>query len=709
MRKRIANLVCALLVCSAVLASAKLTGVVNAQHKSAANESDWRSMANQADARARDIVSKMTLDEKIAQLHGIRDESHYRVVPGIPRLGIPDFHITNGPAGAGPGNAGKQPPGTALPAPIALASSWDRELAKRHGEIAAGEARDIGNSLLESPDINIARLPQNGRTFEAYGEDPYLTGQLAIANIQGVQSQGIMANVKHYAANNQEQDRFVVDEKIDERTLREIYFPAFEDSITKAHSASIMCAYPKLNGTFDCENDSLMNQILKKEWDFDGFVISDFNAVHSTIESALAGLDLEMPSGKYWGTDLKPAIESGRVPIDVIDDKLVRRFRTMMAFGVFDQPPQAKPLDAKKHGEVAREIAEAGIVLLKNEGGLLPLSASRSKTIALIGPGATKASTGGGGSSKVVPLYTVTPEVGLRSEAPQATIQVNDGSDIAAAVASAKSADIAIVMVGDADAEGRDQSLDLRSTQNELVSAVAAANPKTVVVLKTGSAVLMPWIAQVPAILEAWYPGEEDGNAVAAVLFGSVNPSGKLPITFPKRLEDTPANTPERYPGVDKVARYSEGVFVGYRHYDAENVEPLFPFGHGLSYTKFVYTNLRISPERTAAMKNDFSVEVEVGNVGTLAGAEVVQLYVHLPGSGNIPQPPKQLKGFQKVLLQPGKKTRVQFTLSGRALSYWDATSHSWKIAPGTYAVFVGSSSREIRATGQFEITGGTL
>ncbi|HET9409893.1 MAG TPA: glycoside hydrolase family 3 C-terminal domain-containing protein [Candidatus Sulfotelmatobacter sp.] len=707
MRKRTANMDRALFVLAVLLVSANATVVVDAQHQSTSKDRDWRVMASEADARARDIVSKMTLDEKIAQLHGIRDETHYRVVPGISRLDIPDFHITNGPAGAGPGDAGPQKPGTALPAPIALASAWDLELARRHGEIAASEARDLGNSLLESPDINIARLPQNGRTFEAYGEDPYLTGQLAVAYIEGVQSQGIMANVKHFAANNQEQDRFVVDEKIDERTLREIYFPAFEDSINKAHAASIMCAYPKLNGTFDCENDVLMNQILKKEWGFNGFVVSDFNAVHSTLESALAGLDLEMPTGKYWGTDLKPAIEGGRVPLDIIDDKLVRRFRTMMAFGVFDRPPQAKPLDAQKHGEVAREIAEAGIVLLKNEGALLPLIASRLKTIALIGPGAMKASTGGGGSSKVVPLYTVAPEAGLRSQAPRATIQVNDGSDIAAAAALAKSADAAIVMVGDADAEGRDQSLDLKGTQNELVSAVAAANPKTVVVLKTGSAVLMPWVAQVPAILEAWYPGEEDGNAVAAALFGSVNPSGKLPITFPQRIEDTPANAPEQYPGIDKVAHYSEGVFVGYRHYDGENIEPLFPFGHGLSYTKFAYSNLHVSPQRAA--KNEFTVDVEVRNVGETAGAEVVQLYVHLPGGNNVSQPPKQLKGFQKVLLQPGKKTRVRFTLSGRALSYWDTASHSWKIEPGTYAVCVGSSSRDIRATGQFKISADTL
>ena len=548
----------------------------------------WHSAAQTMEARydqrARDIVKQMTLDEKISQLHGIRDDEKgiYRFVPGVPRLGIPAFQITNGPAGAGPGGTRPprpQAPATALPSPIALASTWDRRLAREYGVIAGAESRAIGNGLLEAPTINIVRLPQNGRTFEGYGEDPYLAGELSVANIEGIQSQGEIANVKHYVANNQETDRFIVNEEIDERTLREIYLPAFEASIKRGHSASLMCAYPKINGTFNCENSLLLNDILKKEWNFQGFVTSDFGAVHSTVPSAMAGLDLEMPTGKYFGDDLKAALESGAVPMSVIDDKLIRRFRTMMQFGLFDHPPQPQPIPARENGAKSREIAEQGIVLLKNSASLLPLDAAKLKTLALIGPMAMKAVTGGGGSSHVVPLYTIDPVDGIRRRTEgKVNVMRDDGADPAQAAAVAKAADVAIVMVGMIDTEGRDHPIVLGDAQDRLIETVAEANPRTVVVLKTGSAVLMPWVEKVSTILEAWYPGEEDGNAVARVLFGDVNPAGKLPITFPSTLPDLPANQPAQYPGVDGTAHYSEGVFVGYRHFDEKNLAPLFPF-----------------------------------------------------------------------------------------------------------------------------------
>jgi beta-glucosidase len=667
--------------------------------------------AQSPDARARELVNKMTLDEKIQELHGIREAGRYRVVPGVPRLGIPDFHITNGPAGAGPGGnptAATQAKATALPAPIALAATWDLKLANLNGAVAAGEAKELGSGLLEAPDINIARVPQNGRTFESYGEDPYLAGQISVNNIIGIQRQGVIANVKHYAANNQETDRLSVNEEIDERALREIYLPAFETSIKQGHSASVMCAYNKVNGTFCCENDPLMNQILKKEWGFDGFVISDFGAVHSTIPSALAGLDLEMPTGKYFGDDLKAAVDSGKVPMSVIDDKLIRRFRTMMAFGIFDHPPVAKPLSPQPNGAAARRLAEEGMVLLSNDGAVLPLNAAKLKSIALIGPYAAKAMTGGGGSSHVVPLYTVDPLDGLRSRAgDKVAVDFNDGSDISQAVSLARAADVAIVMAGDNEREGRDHLISLDGNQDQLVQAVAAANPHTVVVVKSGSAILMPWADKVPAILEAWYPGEEDGNAVAAVLFGDYNPSGKLPITFPKNLSDVPASTPEQYPGVDKVAHYSEGVFVGYRHYDAKAINPLFPFGHGLSYTSFAYKDLKISPsDITLNGKSEpkVSVDLNVSNTGGVAGAEVVQLYLGMPSTSDVPQPPKQLKGFQKITLNPREKAHVHLVLDARAFSYWDVKRHSWAIAPGAYKIIVGSSSRDIRLQGEAKI-----
>lgn len=660
------------------------------------------------EARARHIVDQMTLDEKVQQLHGIRDASHYRFVPSLPRLGIPAFQITNGPAGAGPGGPQPQDKATALSAPISLAATWDPELANLSGVIVGSESRDLGNSLVEAPTINIARVPQNGRTFEGYGEDPYLAGQISVNNIIGIQSQKVIANVKHFAANNQETDRFTVNEEIDERTLREIYLPAFEVSVKQGHVASLMCAYPQINGTYSCENDLLLNQILKKEWGFDGFVTSDFGAVHSTVASATSGLDLEMPTGKYFGDDLKYAVQSGKVPVSVIDEKLIRRFRYMMEFGIFDQPPSPKAIPAKSDGESARRLAEQGMVLLKNEGRTLPLIAGHLKSIAVIGPAAAKAVTGGGGSSLVDPLYTVDPVGGIRNRAgAKVTVDFAYGNDISQAVSLAKAADVAILMIGDTDSEGHDHPISLSGNQNQLVQAVIAANPHSVVVLKSGSAVLMPWADEVPAILEAWYPGEEDGNAVAAVLFGDCNPSGKLPITFPKSLADIPADTPEQYPGVGGVARYSEGVFVGYRHYDANGITPLFAFGHGLSYTSFSYKDLVISPT-DVSFRDKYSqtvgIDLDVTNTGNLTGAEVIQLYVGMPSTNAIPQPPKQLKGFQKVVLAPGKKSHVHLALQAQALSYWDVKSHGWAIAPGAYQIMVGSSSRDIRLRGQFTI-----
>ncbi len=682
-------------------------------------------------SRARSLVGQMTLDEKLQQLHGIRDATHYRFVPPLPRLGIPGLQVTNGPAGAGPGDTRPQAKATALPAPISLAATWDPNLARLNGEIIGAESKDIGNGLVEAPTINIARVPQNGRTFEGYGEDPHLVSQISVNNIIGMQSQGVIANVKHYAANNQETNRFTVNEEIDERTLREIYLPAFEASVKQGHVASLMCAYPRVNGTYCCENDILLNQILKKEWGFDGFVTSDFGAVHSTVASATAGLDLEMPNGKYFGDDdLKSAVGSGKVPLSIIDDKLIRRFKTMMRLGIFDHPPSPTPIPAEKNGAIARRLAEEGIVLLKNGRGILPLNAAKLKSIAVIGPAAAKAVTGGGGSSRVAPLYTVDPVDGIRQRAGEkVTVRFSDGADISQAVSLARAADTAILMVGDVATEGRDNSISLSGNQDELVKAVAAANPRTVVVLKSGSAVLMPWVEQVPAILEAWYPGEEDGNAVAAVLFGDFNPSGKLPITFPKSLDDVPANTAEQFPGVgpvvafknnyndekDKsppgsggVARYSEGVFVGYRHYDATGIVPLFPFGHGLSYTNFTYKDLKISPVEVSLGKEHswkVAIDVMVANGGGMSGSEVVQVYVGLPSADGVPQPPKQLKGFQKISLGPGKRTRVHIAMDARSLSYWDIKNHAWAIAPGDYQIMVGASSRDIRLRGHLKVT----
>lgn len=487
-----------------------------------------------AAARARRLVARMTVDEKIAQVHGIRNATHYRFVPGIPRLGIPELHITNGPAGAGPGGVGSQKPATALPAPIALAASWDPELARTYGRITGLETRALGSKLLEAPDINIARVPQGGRVFESYGEDPFLAGRLAVANIEGIQATGVIANVKHYVANNQETDRGTINEIIAERPLHEIYMPAFEAAVKEAHVASVMCAYPRINGTYNCENKPLLHDILEDDWKFDGFIISDFGAVHSAVGSALAGLDLELPTGVYFGDRLRKAVDSGEVPMAVLDEMLVRRYGKMMELGWFGPQVPQKPIPVLADGAVARTIATQSMVLLKNADGVLPLHRESLKTVALLGPYAVREMPGGGGSSHVIPLYSVAPVDGLDAALlSQTKILLQDGYDVDAAVAAAKKADVAIVMVGDDESEGHDHSIELPPAQNRLVTAVAKANPRTIVVLKSGSAVVMPWLNDVAAVLEAWYPGEEDGNDVADVLFGKVNPSGKLATYFP--------------------------------------------------------------------------------------------------------------------------------------------------------------------------------
>ena len=644
--------------------------------------------------RAQLLVHAMTLDEKILEIHMMNTKEHPREVPAIERLGVPAFKITNGPAGAGPGDSPKPQPATALPSALALAASWDPTLAQEFGEVAASEAADRGEDVIEAPGVNITRVPQNGRNFEYFGEDPYLSGSLGVAETHGFQSQGVIAEVKHYAANNQETDRKTINENIDERTLREIYLPAFEAAVKSGKAGAVMCAYPSVNGQFGCENVHLLKEILRGEWGFTGFVQSDYTATHSTVPAALAGLDLEMKHDEYYDSGMKAAVEGGALEESIVDAMLVRRFTQMFRFGQFDHPHPATPIPAEKDGAIARQIAEQSAVLLKNDKDELPLDAKQVHSIALIGPYAGAAHTGGGGSSAVAPLYTVAPLDGLKKHfGDDVTVNYNDGSDTAAAAALAKSADAAIVMVGNKDREGRDRpNLSLPESQDALISAVAGANRHTIVVLKTGGPVLMPWLDQVQAVLEAWYPGEEDGNVVADLLLGNANPSGKLPMTFPKAENETPAHTPEQYPGVNGNVTYSEGLQVGYRWYDAQKVEPLFPFGFGLSYTTFALSNLKV-PARIRAGQT-VRVGVDVRNTGSRAGAEVVQIYVASPHIAN--EPPKQLKGFAKVNLQAGRTEHVILTLDPRAFSVWSTKAKKWTVVPGRYTLLAGDSSRDL-------------
>jgi len=609
--------------------------------------------------------------------------------------------LCNGPAGAGPAGPGHEGRATALPAPISLAATWDTRAAWAYGKISGSEAALLGNVLIESPDVNIARTPRGGRTFESFGEDPFLTGKIAVAEIRGIQSCGVVANVKHYAANNQEDHRLTINEIIDERTLREIYLPAFEAAVKEGHVGSVMAAYNRVNGRFSCENEFLLNQVLKAEWGFDGFVTSDFGAVHSAVPCAKAGLDLEMPTGLYWGDALKKAVEAKDIPESLLDEKLIRRYRTMMRFAHWDQPPGRGPIPAA-NSDSAMKLGAEGVVLLKNDAHELPLEAARIRSIALIGPFAREAMTGGGGSSKVSPILTVSPAEGIQKiVGAHVSVRVDDGKDSLEAAELAKTADVAILMLGDRQTEGADHPMALSGNQDDLAAAVLEANPHTIVVLKSGGPVLMPWADRAHAIVEAWYPGEEDGNGVGAVLFGRVNPSGKLPITFPKAEADMPLRTGMQYPGVNGVVHYSEGVFVGYRWYDEKKVEPLFAFGHGLSYTTFRFGALKVSGP---GPDHGVIVQFTVTNTGKRAGAEVPQVYIGLPSSARTAQPPRQLKAFGRVDLAPGQSVPVTFSIDAHSLSFWDETTHGWKVAPGKYSVSVGASSRDIRLESAFSV-----
>jgi beta-glucosidase len=684
----------------------------------------WLDSTQSPDQRAGELLAAMTIDEKIAMVHGV-DFGYFGTaghIPGNARLCIPELLLND--AGAGVGDA--QVNTTAFPAGIAQAASWDPQLQRRFGAALGWEAWHKGIGVMLAPGINIARVPMNGRNFEYAGEDPYLAGQTAAAAIRGIQSQHVIATVKHYLANNQETDRMTVSSDVDERTLHEIYLPGFEAAVKQGGTGAVMCSYNRINSVYACENPATLTDVLKKEWGFGGFVMSDWTATHSTAPAANAGLDMEMPTGQYFGDALKTAVADGEVPASRLDDMVRRILRTMFAVGVFDHPPVPEPqafaaaVNTPGEAELARGIAEQGTVLLKNKDNVLPLDGV-GKKIALIGQAAGAAGAeqayGGGGSSHVplagsVPV--VSPQQGItqRAAANGDTVVYADGTVIADAIAAAKAADVAVVYANDAETEGADRpNLGLNYgtcslaactqypiSQDQLIEQVAQANPNTVVVLNTGGPVRMPWLGQVKAVLEAWYPGQEDGNAAASILFGDVNPSGKLPQTFPVSENDLPTQSSAQYPGVNGHATYSEGLQVGYRWYDGRNIAPLFPFGFGLSYTTFRYSDIHATSS---------GVTVTITNTGSRAGAEVAQVYIAQPATAG--EPPKQLKGYQKVYLQPGQSTTVTIPLDPRAFAHWDTTRHIWVIDKGTYQVLVGASARDIRGQAGLTLSPQTL
>ncbi|MEU6852963.1 glycoside hydrolase family 3 C-terminal domain-containing protein [Actinacidiphila alni] len=813
----------------------------------------WTDAAQTPAQRADELLAAMTQAEKLTMLHGGASCGYVGCVDGNSRLGIPPLHLQDGPVGAGDGFNDV----TQMAAPVAGAASWDTALMQDYGKVLGSEQWGKGTNVVLAPTINIVRDPRWGRAFESLGEDPYLAGQLGAADIQGIQSQGPMAQVKHFAVYNQETNRNNTSDNaiVSDRAVREIYTPAFETAVTQGHADSAMCSYSAINGPFACENGPLQNGLLKGDLGFTGFITSDWGATHSTVASANNGLDMEMPGKDYYGTALTNAVSNGQVAQATIDDHVRRILVSMFGRGLFDHPNTGSTnavVTSPAHAAISQQVAEEGSVLLKNTAGTLPVSAA-VKSLAVIGDDAgTNAMTQGGGSAGVNAPHVITPYQGLTTRAGSGTtvtyaqgvpsangslapvgssylkpsqgtgnglfgeyhnskdlsgavvasrvdraidnvwggqspapgvnstnwsakwtgtltpptsgtytfsLNSDDGSRLFVngqqiinnwfdqgpttrtgtatltagqpvsievdyyqagggsnatlgwqvpgqslhdqAVATARASDLAVVFVSNFESEGGDlSSINLSAAQNQLVTDVAAANPNTVVVVNSGSAVAMPWANAVRGIVENWYPGQEDGTAIARLLYGDTNFSGKLPVTFPASIADVPAHTTAQWPGQNNTVQYSEGVDVGYRWYDAQNKTPAYPFGFGLSYTTFGYSGLTVSAPDA---NGDVAVGFDVTNTGSTAGAEVAQVYVGQPATTG--EPPKNLRGFERVSLNPGQTQHVSVTLDARSFQYW---TNGWTNAAGSNTVYVGSSSRDIRLTGHTTIAAGT-
>lgn len=674
--------------------------------------------------RVEDLLSRLTLEEKISILHA---DSKFTTA-AIPRLGIPRRWLDDGPHGVrediGPdtwASAGRADDfSTAMPSGICLAATWNPELGFSEGEAIGQEARARGKDIMLGPGVNILRTPLCGRNFEYLGEDPFLSGAMCSGYIRGEQSQDISSCVKHFALNNQEFQRGSINVEVDERTLREIYLPAFKAAVQSGGVWSVMGAYNQLRGEHCCHNDYLLNKILKDEWGFQGLVMSDWDGTHDTKQAALNGLDLEMGTEKkyndfYLAQPYLDGLKNGEFPMAGLDEKVRRNLRVMIATHVLDANRKKGSLNTAAHQSVARQVAEEGIVLLKNENQTLPLDAKKIKSVAVIGENAVRLHAHGGDSSGIKAFYEIAPLQGLVNRAGKDVnitfsegYQKGGGKDLAErAVLAAKSAD-AVIYIGGLnhdkgfDCEGADRrDMKLPYGQDDLIQKIVAANPKTIVVLEGTMVEMDAWLDKVPAVLQAWYPGMEGGNALAKVLFGDVNPSGKLPATFPKKLADTPAATfgAAAYPGTNGTVVYSEGWLVGYRWFDTKKIEPLFPFGHGLSYTTFGYSDLKLAAGNNGAVTAQF----ELKNTGARAGGEVAQVYVQ-EMNPSVERPLKELKAFKKVFLKPGESQTVSLTLDAAAFAHYDVAKKAWIADGGEYSVLIGSSSRDLRLTGKFSL-----
>jgi beta-glucosidase len=702
----------------------------------------WMNTALDADARADLLLAQMTQDEQLQMVMGyvgadqrlpygrpppealrpfLPGTAGY--IPGIPRLGIPA--LVESDAGLGIANNSRMRPldqATAFPSGVLTAATWNPALATQMGAAIGTEARVRGFNVLLGGAMNLAREPRSGRTFEYAGEDPLLAGIIAGAEVRGVQNQHIISTVKHFALNDQETGRTVLNAVIDEAAARESDLLAFEIAIERSDPGAVMCAYNRVNGTYACENPFLLTNVLKTDWKYPGWVLSDWGAVHSTADSANAGLDQESAAGfdgkEYFGAPLKQALVDGTIAPARLHDMVHRVLRSMIAKGLFDYPAEKVALDVEANRPIAQKDAEEGIVLLKNDAKLLPLS-RKVPRIAIIGAHADIGVLSGGGSSQVVPVGHSTsdefpvggaiqmmrngakvppkgteifdppsPLLAIRAFAPNTTVAYDGGENVQIAAELARQCDVAIVFASQWMAEGRDvPSLGLPGDQDSLIEAVAAANPRTIVVLETGGPVLMPWLPHASAVLEAWYAGSGGAAAIARVLFGGVNPSGKLPLTFPQTDDQLPRPViPGAAPGMPFDVNYVEGADVGYRWFERKNLTPLFPFGYGLSYTNF-----RIDGLTANAMNSTVSASVDVANVGTVPGSETVQLYAAPPGD-NGPDV-RRLVGWSKVELKPGEKHHVTIVAEPRLLASFDTARHVWRMLDGTYELSAGNSS----------------
>jgi len=703
----------------------------------------WMNTSLSPDERADLVVKEMTVDEKVALLHGVGMPTDDPVTPenapsnrgvgyavGVPRLGIPGIDMSDAAYGVrSSGVNGRY--STALPANVAAASSWDPEAAYEYGALIGRELRAQGFNMSLGGGTNLTRDPRNGRTFEYLGEDPVLAGTLVARLIQGTQSQHVIGDLKHYALNDQESGRNAVDITISKRAARESDLLAFEIGVEKGQPGAVMCSYNRVNGDFACENKWLLTDVLKKTWKFPGFVVSDWGGTHSDVKASAAGLDNEQPGRFFYEKKFKDALDAGKIPQSELDDHVHRILRSMFADGVIDHPRQRSVIDPFVGFETARKIEESGIVLLKNEKAALPLNAARLKTIAVIGSHSDVGMISGGGSAQVDPIggnaikpagegathwmeeiwFPTSPLKAIQARAPHAMVKYDPGTDPVAAAAAAKGADVAVVFAYKWASEGMDlKDLTLPHGQDAIISAVAEANPHTIVVLETGNPVTMPWVDKPTAILEAWFAGSDGANAVGNVLFGSVNPSGKLVNTFPKSEADLPhpaltmpppassgfdgAATPEKWAaGLPPFpVAYDEGVKVGYKWYDAENKKPLFPFGFGLSYTTYRYSGLQVTPGEKV------KVTFTVANTGSREGTEIAEVYAALPAAAQ--EPPKRLVGFTRVKLNPGEKKSVTVEIEPKYLSIFDEQKDDWSLLPGDYSIMVGGSSDNLPLKG---------